>query len=527
MVDVGPRRRAWLSTLGWSALAAVPVVLMVVEVLRSPRMHFLDYWSILSYATTATGGLDVGGLFKLHNGHPSVTPGLVFWLDAELTGGSNIAVGLVNVVLAAAAVLGLRAMLPGDLDGTKKGALTVVFAFLLFSSGSLEMFGMSMSGASWLLGLVPGVFAMRCAHRGHTGLALVLGVLATLGHGTGFALWPALALVAWLRRDGLWRVLAPLGALVVFTVVWLLWPKQPGETGPGGEYGIDTRLAAMFGVLSPVRVEDGAPLSLAVGGAIAVVLAGFAVLAVRERLTGLPVAAAGWIGLGTHMLGAAVMIGLSRIDYGPTIGLTARYATLSSLATCAALALVVLRRPTLPRVRVAVAACAVAVATFAAGAMEAVNVRNQYLNQNLVAVAMRVGAADVVEEHRIKPRVWAVAKRAGFYPFGVDLDIGCGVRLGSRIRIDGTGTGFVDTGAVRGGIEMRGWALVDGHRAECVFVVDSSRVVVGGGYTGLPRPDLLKEQDISELRAGWAAVADPGVQGGIVVVWSDGLFYRL
>ncbi|HEX6360463.1 hypothetical protein [Actinophytocola sp.] len=528
VVDVRAARRRWLSTVTWTALAAVPVVLMVVEVLRSPRLHFLDYWQILTHATTRTGGLDVGGLFKLHNGHPIVTPGLVFWADATITDGSNNVVGLVNVLLAAAAVVALRAMLPGDLDGTKKGALTVAFAFLVFSSGALEMFGISMSGASWLLGLVPAMFAMLCAHRGHTVAALLLGVLANLGHGTAFALWPALALVAWLRGDALWRVLAPLGAVVALAVGWSLLPAPPGGVGPGGEFGIDTRLAAIAGVLSPIRVEDGAPLSLAVGGAIAVVLAGFVVLAVRERLAKLPVAAVGWVGLGTHMLGAAAMIGLSREDYGPTIGLTARYATLSGLAACAVLALVVLRRPALPPVRVAVATCAVALATFAAGSMESVNVRNQYLNQRLVAVAMRVGADDVARQYRLKPRVWEVAERAGFYPFVDDLDLGCGMRLGSRVPSLKRGVGSVDTGPVRGGVELRGWALVDGRRAECVFVVNTSGVVVGGGYTGLPRPDLPKEKNTNELRAGWAAVAGPSLaDNSVVVVSSGGEFYGL
>jgi hypothetical protein len=70
--------------------------------------------------------------------------------------------------------------------------------------------------------------------------------------------------------------------------------------------------------------------------------------------------------------------------------------------------------------------------------------------------------------------------------------------------------------------------LVDGHRAECVFVVDTSGVVVGGGYTGLARPDLPKEKNTNELRAGWAAVAGPSIDDdSVVVVSSGGEFYGL
>lgn len=525
------RRSPWLVTLAWSALAVAPVVLMVVEVLRSPRLHFLDYWQIFSYASTDSGGLDVPGLFTLHNGHPIVTPGLLFWLDGRLSGGSNLMVGLVNVVLAAAAVVALRAMLPATLNPAKRAALTVAFSFLLFSPGALEMFGMGMSGASWLLGLVPGVFAMLCAHRGHTVPALLLALLASLGHGTAFALWPALALVAWLRGDALWKVLAPLVAVVGVVAVWLTLPAPPEGTGPGGEFGLDTQLAAMAGTLSPLRVADGVPLALAVGGVIAVVIVAFGLLAIRERLAEPAARAdAGWVGLGTHMLGAAAMIGLSRVDYGPAIGLTTRYATLSSLAACAVLALIVLRRPALPTVRVAAGVCAVVAATFVAGSLEAVNVRNQYPGQKLLEVAMRVGADDVVGARRIDPDFGDMAQRAGIYPFAGDLDLGCGVKLGARpARIDNLpeGDGFVDSGPVRGGVEVNGWAVVNERRAECVFIVDGSGTVVGGGYTGVARPDVPAVAHTREVRAGWVAVADPASTEPSVVVSSGGAFYRL
>ncbi|TDV55145.1 hypothetical protein [Actinophytocola oryzae] len=529
-VEASARPRTSLPALAWAAFAAVPVVVMVVEVLRAPRLHFLDYWQIFSYVTTDDGSLDLAGLFTLHNHHPIVTPGLLFWLDAQLTGGSNIAVGLVDVVLAAVVVFGLCLMLPADLDRTKKAGLTVGFSALVFSSGALEMFGIGMSGASWLLGLAPAVFAVLCAHRGNTVAALVLGVLANLGHGTAFALWPALALVAWLRGDAWWRVLAPLVALLGLFAVWLTLPAPPSAAGPGGEYGFDSQLAAVAGALSPVRGSSSSSLALGVGGAVAVVLAGFVVLAVRERAEGpaVPRPDAGWVGVGTHMLGAAAMIGFSRLDFGPTIGLTTRYATLSALATSALLALVVLRKPVLPPTRVAVGVCVVAAVTYTAGSLAAVNVRNQYPNQALLGVAMRVHADDIVAVNRISPAFASLAERAGIYPFTPDFDMGCGVRQGSRPGGTlSTTLGAVDTTPVVGNTDLRGWALVDGHSADCVFVLDRAGRVVGGGYTGLPRPDIPGAVATTEQRSGWTAVAAPSTKDGEVVVWSDGRFYRL
>lgn len=528
--DAPTRRPAWLPTLGWGVLAAVPVVAMVVEVLRAPRLHFLDYWHMLAVMTNDDGSLDVKGLFLLHNSHPIVTPRLLFWAEAHITGGSNIVVGLFAVVLAAVAVVGLRAMLPADLNSTKKGALTVGFAFLLFSPGALHTFGFGMSGAAWFLGLVPAVFALLCAHRGHTVAALALGVVANLGYGTAFALWPALALVAWLRGDALWRVLTPLGVAVLAVGAWLAAPESAAGAKTGEDMGLDSLLAAVSGALSPVRVgSDGRPIALALGGAVAVILVGFAVLAIRERLAGpaVPRPDAGWIGLAVNMLGAVGMIGLSRTEFGPMIGLTPRYAVLANFAACAVLALVVLRKPELPRVRVAVAVSSVAVATFAAGSLEAVNVRNQYPNQQLVAVAMRVGADTVVEANRISPAEVRDAERVGVYPFTDDFELGCGIRLGASIPRPSTGLGHVDTGPVRGDELLKGWALVDGHKPECVFVVDGAGKVVGGGYTGLPRPDIPGATKSTEELSGWVAVAGPSVEDGTVVVSSGGRFYRL
>jgi hypothetical protein len=172
----------------------------------------------------------------------------------------------------------------------------------------------------------------------------------------------------------------------------------------------------------------------------------------------------------------------------------------------------------------------VAAATFVAGSLEAVNVRNQYPGQQLLAVAMRVGAADVVAANRINPAFAELAERAGVYPFTDDFELGCGVRLGQRISRAAqlpAGSGHVDTGPVSGGAEVRGWAMVEGRRIDCVFVVDGSDTVVGGGYTGIARPDIPGVTGVPELRSGWVAVAAPSTVGGEIIVSSGGAFYRI
>ncbi|RZS37476.1 hypothetical protein EV193_10531 [Herbihabitans rhizosphaerae] len=520
----------------WAALAAVPVVAMIVEVLRAPRLHFLDYWQILSYASNPDGSLSIGGLTKLHNEHPITLSGLLFWLDARILGGSNNVLGILNIVLVGATVFALYRMLPARLDltrldMTKKAGLVTAYTFLLYSSGALEVFGMSMSGASFLLGIVPSVFAILCAHRGRTIPALVLAVVGSLGHGTAFAVWPALALVAWLRRDERWRVVTPLAAGVVIIVGWLALPKPVTTPGPGGAFGFDTVLAAAAGALSPLRITDGAPVAMAVGALVAVTIIGLGVLTARDR----DAEHAGWLGVGTLALGAAAMIGLSRVDYGATIGLASRYATIAGLAGCAALTLVVLRVRALNATAAAALACAVAGVTFAAGSPEATNVRNQYPNQQLLAAAMRVEANTVVASNRTSPSVIGLTRAMHAYPFSGSYTLDCGgAEIGSRVTLasvrtlHGSGNGgHIDSGPVRGGTPIVGWAVVGNERADCVIVVDRVGTVVGGGYVDVARPDIPSAAGLPEQRSGFKAVADPRTTGGVVLVRSGGEFYQV
>lgn len=532
-VAQAPARRATVTTVAWCVLAAVPVVVMIVEVLRAPALQFLDYWTIFQRVTEPDGGLRLTGLAELHNEHPAALPGLAFWLNAKLLSGTNQALGIANIAMAAGIVAVLYRMLPGELDRARRLALLAGFSFLVFAPSGMEIFGWGMSGMVLLTALLPGTVSLLFAHRGRTVGAVLFAALACLGHGSAFALWPALAIVAWLRAERWWRVLLPVGLGVAVVAGWLMLPKPGGIPGPGGPGGLDLNLAIVAGTLSPLR-EGATATALGAGAVVLALLVTFAVLAVRDRLAdGARVRDAGWIGLGIAMLGAAAMVGISRADFGPGAGLASRYAAIPAIACCVALTLVVVgwRAGTVTRLRVAVG-CLAAV-TFAAGTLPAINVRNQYPSQTLMAVAMRVGADDVLRAGRIDPAVLEPARAMGHYPFNDAFTLDCGVELGERVDLDSTrklgagDAGYVDTGPVRAGVAITGWTLVDERPADCVLVVDREGTVVGGGYTDIARADVAKQTGPAGQRAGWRAVAGPGADGGTVLASSGGVFYQV
>ncbi len=138
-------------------------------------------------------------------------------------------------------------------------------------------------------------------------------------------------------------------------------------------------------------------------------------------------------------------------------------------------------------------------------------------------------ARDALLDLRIQPGVLPAAKALGAYPFTDDFTLGCGdTELGDTVDLSsvGTATGVIDSGPPSGGALLRGWAAMDGKRADCVLVVDATGVVVGGGITGVGRPDATSAAG-GESRAGWLAAAAPGVTEPAVLVTAGPKLYRV
>ena len=178
------------------ALVVVPIAIQLAEALRAPRLNFNDFWYVLGASTTPTGALQPGRLFTLYQGQPAVLPTVVFWLDAKLFAGSNNVLGVFAVLLAIGLLLALASMLPARLTGVRRLGVLAGISLLVFSSAATEYFGIGMMGTWWLLGLAFSGVSLAFAHRGRTVPALLFGVLASLSHGVGLAVWVGLAVVA-------------------------------------------------------------------------------------------------------------------------------------------------------------------------------------------------------------------------------------------------------------------------------------------------------------------------------------------
>jgi hypothetical protein len=543
----GHRNRHWPTVL-LGLLAAVPIVAMIVEVARSPRLNFLDYWSVFSLASYPTGQFHLAGLFVVYNQHPVVLGGTLFWLDAKYFDGSNRALGALVIILSLVMLVSMLSMLPRRLSPTVRAAAAVGFSFLLFSSGNLENFAEGMSGAHWLSGLAPAVVAIALAHRGRTVPALILGVIACFGHGSAFPVWAALALIPWLRGDRKWKIVAPIVIAVIGAIAAAVaYTTLPGSSAiPLPALTLDRVLAVTAGVVGQLGSSQVPDIAMLVG-VVTMVLLVAAVAAVivskarphDDEAESRPREAAGWTGFAVLALLAAAMIGVSRSGAADNIGESGRYAVISALVLCALLALGVLLWRKVSAVPVVVAATTLGLVTYTVGSGQATNMRNQYPDQAVLAVAAQLNATNAMESLRFNTSALSPARGLGAYPFTKDFTLGCGgPELGSKLNLatapllpagpgHGNTGGYVESGAVVGDKVLGGWAVVQGKHPDCVLVVDSQDNVVGGGFVGLSRPDVAAALHTPDLATGWHAVAAPHATNPQVVVMFGGKPYRV
>ncbi|WP_216205180.1 DUF2079 domain-containing protein [Amycolatopsis aidingensis] len=536
----GRARRGPATLLG--LLALVPFALATAEAIRAPRMHLLlDYWHVLAKITGDDGSLAPATLVGYHLDQPFVLPSLFFWFDAAILGGDNRALGAFTVALAGLIVVLLRMMLPGTLDPGKRWALTAGFAFLILSSHAAELWTQATNGISWVPAVLCSVLALLLAQRDRPWPAYAAAAAGCLSFGAAFPVWFALALTAWLTGRGRVAALLPAGAGLAVLAFWF-------ATKPAGPQSLATsaldphgRLSVLGASLGGLWSAEVAVLAVIPGGATAAVLLLAGWSAIRERPAGPaePAARAGaaWVGLGGYALLLAGMLALGRTSEAPVpggnVGLISRYVLVSALATCAALALLVLHRPRLPLRQVVALVLAVSFVTYVVGGTKASTVRDSYAPLEVSAVALRVGAEDALRELRIQPGVRPAARAMGTYPFTDDFSLGCGGReLGDRIdpaaavplpgpESAAPGRGVVDTAPVTGGVLLSGWAMLEGRQPDCVLVVDGTGTVVGGGVTGLPRPD------VPGPASGWRAAAAPDVARPAVILAAGPALYRL
>lgn len=524
-----PRRWAPVVLLG--AVGLVPVVSAVGLALRAPRMQLLlDYWDVLNEVTNDDGSLVLREVFTYHLQHPFAIPSLIFWADAALFGADNRVLTLSAVALSCAIVLVLCLMVPVGIGRYGRVALVVAFSFVLLSTHGVEWWSQASNGISWLPALFLSVLAIFLMHRGRPLWSWTAAAAGCLSFGSALAVWPAVALVAWLRRDARWTVVTPLVAGLVGIVVW--WVTKP-DSMYSTEFEPDRWLAVFLTLLGGLWTSGTVDVAIIMGGVVftGIVLCGLPLILRRSGVD----AEAGWVGLAGFAFALGAMLAVVRVPIsGDNIGLVSRYSAVAMLATCALLVLLALRVRSSANVIVVVVT--VGFVTYATGVPKMGAIQSDYAARGVATVAMRANAVEAMKALRIQPAVVPAAKELGAYPFTDDFTLGCGGReLGTRVdplsvrEISGSAStgAAVDNAEVRGDVLLSGWAFVEGRQVDCVLVIDSAGVVVGGGITGIARPDARQQVPGGSGEAGWRAVAASGAKDLVIVVSSGGVFYRI
>lgn len=535
--------RRWMTdrrlAFGVELLAFLPAVAMAFEVAASPRLQLLDYWSVLLRITNPDGSYHLAGVWDLQNEHPLIIPSFFYWADAKWFGGDNRMLGYLAVATAAVTVLLLRSALPRLLPVVLRAGLVVAISALVFSLHGIHNFALGMSGTAWLTANLLVVASLLLARRRRWLLAWLVGVLACASYGTGFAVWPALFLLACMHSERWWRRIA---TLVIGAAVVAVWLTMRPSVMPGKDPATDigSLLYAFLTLVGHVWTGRSSDLAAIAGGAV---LCGLAALltvpsARAQRLWF-------WWGLALYGVLACGMIATARVDFGTDVGLASRYTSLSVLTSVPLLviiATVAFRRSPRNAPRFAVASVAIGLVGFTLGAPMVAVVRGALDDVPLRAVALRaqldgrfwIGFPDT---ERIAPRLEAL----DHYPFTDDFTIGCGgPELGDRLEPadmrampladeDEPGpSGAVDDAETRGDTSLlRGWVTGGREDVRCVLFTDAEGEVTGGGQYHLPRPDVQSLLSWAPSDTGFAVIAPTDPAGRVVVVLDNGRMFWL
>ncbi|MCU1684649.1 MAG: hypothetical protein JWQ81_5388 [Amycolatopsis sp.] len=522
----------------------LPLAYVTLQAVRAPKLNLLlDYWDVLAKITTDDGSLQPRMLFTYNLEQPFAVPSLLFWADARFFGGDNRVLTVLTVLLMAGIVVLLSRMLPTSLSPVKRAALTVGFAFIMLSTHGIELWVQGTNGISWTPALFFVVLTVFLMHRGRFWPAFAAAVFGCLCFGVGFPAWLGLVLVAWLRREPRWKVLVSAVAGIAVLAIWLTTRPSAPQALATSSFDVQHRLAAISASLGAMWASSESHVAtlfaVGVGLLLAILLAVFAVAAVRGRFTpATPEQSdeAGWIGLATCTLALALLIGLGRTTPGINVGMISRYSVIGGLALCSALTLVALRRPRLRARYVLAGVVAVSLVTYATGYPKVATVKTGYYGYGAIEVALRVDAPGALTALQVNPEVVPAARALGMYPLTGSFSLDChGYELGSQINFGGikplpgphapgVTKGVLDTPPVRGDALLSGWAVVADTHPDCVLVLDESGKVVGSGITGVSRPDAVRLTG-GDANAGWRAVAAPNSTASRIVLVAGGTLY--
>lgn len=527
----GIRRDTVEKASWWVAVAAagaVPLFLLAF-VLQGSRMQFGDYFYMLSSIFDDDGTFAPEGLLVHANEHLIAVPKLIYALNAKVLGGSNITLGVFVWLTSMATLLVMMWCLRGLMR--RRTSSQVVLVWLLvaacFPLKAMHNYVYGMSGTAWILANLFAVSGVALVARGWSLGAGFVGVLATFTYGTGLALWPAIVVVLIVRRSRpTWRDIAMLtmGALAVAverSTSVVVHGHPPPDWSP-------LVVGRSFFIAVGSSFTDSAELAVLLGLALFMLL----LYGMRALFPADPDRALLFVlGVGGYATSALLLVSLSRGVFGDETLTAGRYMALSALFAMSVALVALLAwggRPwrwlTAMGVGLALVASVPTIERF----------RQVVIDQNVAAVAARIGVAGDGYLRGYESDSGALLAALGNYPFDQGFGSDCGL-LGENVEEQLE----LDSGAVQGtvddlsasrnqrGVNVSGWAYST-VRIQCVLLIDEGSIVIGAGVTGVERPDVRAALRVTTTDVGWAGVAlrsqGAGLRAGVRLVGSDRIY---
>jgi hypothetical protein len=519
-------------------LALVPLLSMILEVSRAGKLQWLDYWYVMIRIVNNDGSFNLPGLFVPQNEHPLIIPSLFYYADAKLADGDNRILGYLVIVIAAATVLLLRAALPKALPPLVRASVVVASSALIFSLHGIHLFVRSMSGSAWLTANLFVIAALLLAYRGKYWGAWAVGLVACATYGTSFAVWPVLAMMAWVNREPLWKRWTPVGLFAAVIITYYIL-RPVTWIGGSPAHDVGSLIFLFLSIVGHLWTGDNAGVSVIVGVGIMVLY-----LILLGNKTARAKNLRMWWGVALYSILACGMIAVSRVDFGSEFGLESRY---SSLATLVAIPLLVLGSVVAYKgiqrnaQKLAAMVVGVGVAGFTLGVPAAAGIRGTIEEHELEAIAIRSGYGDALgpvlpTKKNLEPKLISMQH----YPMNGTFTIGCGgPELGDQLdmrearplhkpgtRAPAWSVGEVDSVEDRGDASLIiGWATGGISRkatpVKCTVVVDRTGKITGAGVSNLSRTDLTKKFWELPPNVGFKALG-PVTEGTRVVVIYEG-----
>lgn len=504
----------------WWALvvpsAAIPAY-MLIFLLRGSRMQFGDYFYMLASVFSPAGRFTPGGLLVHANEHLSAVPKLLYVLNAELFSGSNISLG-VAVWLMSAAIFGMLWHHSKPLTATRsapRALLVWLCIAVAFPLQALHNFVFAMSGAAWILANVFALLALTLAVDGRSASAGVAGSAATFSYGTGLAVWPALVLVLVLRRRRFtWHesLMLLLGA---FSVVVERWTREVVYAHPLPSWNPLIVLRSMA-VSAGSFFSDSVDVAVVIGTALLVAL-GYALSTGLRRPMNVGETFA--VAVAAYAAGALLMISVSRASFGDETLTGGRYMTLAGLLAFGTAVVALVAWGASRAWRLAVAG-GLALA-LGATAPTIAHFQQVVRDQDLAAIAARIGVAQDGYLRGFEPGSGALLRTLGNYPFSADFGYDCGLLgqdVSDRLTVNRQAVqGTIDNISVSpnpAAINVSGWAYSP-VGLKCIVLIDEQGTVIGAAITGTQRLDVRAAQRYSTADVGWVGVAPRHAGSGI------------